>query len=145
MRDSNYVSFRHAMMALAVAPTEIPTLQDAAGFYNDIGAEMLSTESPGKISFVHAAPGFIKTSWGTEMPTVIRWMVRGLQHLGRSKEDCGEYMFKAIYGDECKGGGFFLLDEFGERTAKLTKLHDEAKTTVWEHTKKVVTNLGSAA
>ena len=105
---------------------------------------MLAEESAG-VSFVHAAPGFVKTNWGTEMPAAIRFMVRGLQYLGRSKHDCGEYMFKPLHGGACKGGGFHLVDQFGDGTAKTTRLHDEAKEAVWAHTKKVIAKLGSAA
>ena len=47
-------------------------------------------------TFMHAYPGFVSTRWGTEMPTLMRWLIRGLQRSNaRSKEDCGEYMVKA--------------------------------------------------
>jgi hypothetical protein len=40
-----------------------------AGFYNDLGLDALAlAESNGSVVMVHAAPGFVKTSWGTEMP-----------------------------------------------------------------------------
>jgi hypothetical protein len=40
-----------------------------AGFYNDLGLDALAVaESNGSVVMVHAAPGFVKTSWGTEMP-----------------------------------------------------------------------------
>lgn len=124
----------------------IKNAADAAGFYNDVFLESLSAEHP-TVSFVHAAPGFIKTNWGTEMPTVIRWLVRGLQHLGRSKEACGEYLFKALWRPEYRGGegggGFHLVGEFGETGPKTTKLHDEAKAEVWSHIKAVLARGGS--
>ena len=78
------------------------------------------------------------------MPLAIRCLVRGLQVLGRSKEDCGEFMFRALHEDAYKGG-FHLLNEYGEATPKPTKLHEEAKAAVWAHMNKVAERLGSAA
>lgn len=42
------------------------------------------------VSFIHACPGFVATSWGTEMPWLVKRLVRALQRFGRSKEDAGE-------------------------------------------------------
>ena len=78
----------------------IANAADAAGFYTDIYLEALSEAHP-KVSFLHTAPGFVSTRWGTEMPTPLRWLIRGMQKLGgRSKEACGEYMFKGLYRPE---------------------------------------------
>lgn len=106
---------------------------DAAGLYMDIGMEALSEEFP-SVSFVHSAPGFIATNWGTEMNPVVRGVIRLLQRLARSKEDCGEFMFRALFLDDLRGGGFFQLSEFGERIGKLAALHLEAKDSVWRST-----------
>ena len=60
----------------------IPTAANAAGFYNDLGMDALSLkeDSAGSgVVFVHAAPGFVNTNWGTEMPWYIRWPVRAMQ------------------------------------------------------------------
>lgn len=110
---------------------------DAGGFYNDIYLDSLAARHP-TVSFLHAAPGFVSTSWGTEMPTVVRWLVRGLQVFGRSKEDCGELMFKGLYRDEFKGGGFHLIDQHGEAGPSVVKLHEEAKKPVFEHIMAVI-------
>ena len=117
---------------------------NAAGFYNDIAAEMLSKEQPG-VSFSHAAPGFVKTRWGTEMPWAVRMLVRLLQHLGRDQAACGEFMFTPLHADAQKSGGFHLVDQYGQPGPKVTSLHDAAKADVWAHTLKVVERLGSAA
>ena len=49
-------------------------------------------------------------------------LVRGMQLLGRSKEACGEYMFKGLYRPEYRGGdgggGFHLLDQACEVHAR---------------------------
>jgi len=104
---------------------------DSAGFYNDIMADEFSKMYPGT-TYLHAAPGFIATRWGTEMPTVIRWLVRGLQTFGRSQDDCGEYMFAGLTNPEHKRG-FFLLNQYGAATAKVTSLHEQAKSFVFNH------------
>ena len=85
---------------------------DSAGFYNDIIVDSLSRENE-DVTFMHAAPGFVKTRWGTEMPAVVRFLVRGLQTLGRSQEACAEYMVHGLTAPEHKGG-FQLLDQFGK-------------------------------
>jgi NAD(P)-dependent dehydrogenase (short-subunit alcohol dehydrogenase family) len=115
----------------------IKNAADAAGFYNDIALDMLSREHT-KVSFVHAAPGFVATNWGTEMPFVIRKLVRCLQVFGRSKEDCGEYMFKGLHSPRYGGGGLHLLDQYGEPTATKTPQHDTASQTVWDKTKAIL-------
>merc|ERR1712000_687393 len=45
---------------------------DAAGFYNDIAADKFTETFP-KITFIHQAPGFIASSWGTDLP----WYAKG--------------------------------------------------------------------
>lgn len=45
------------------------------------------------VVFTHAAPGFVATRWGTEMPMVIRWLVRMLQFFGRSEVRAASTMF----------------------------------------------------
>eukprot|EP00927_Polykrikos_kofoidii_P018908 TRINITY_DN18800_c0_g2_i1.p1 TRINITY_DN18800_c0_g2~~TRINITY_DN18800_c0_g2_i1.p1 ORF type:complete len:346 (+),score=58.53 TRINITY_DN18800_c0_g2_i1:94-1131(+) len=129
---------------LACGNYSIKNSADAAGFYNDIMVEQLSAEHAG-VTFLHAAPGFVATSWGTEMPTAVRFLVRALQNFGRSKEDCGDMMIKGLMSERYKGGGWYLLDQYGEPSAKKTALHDSAKEPVWAHTKRVIENLGSVA
>ncbi|CAE7457540.1 notO [Symbiodinium necroappetens] len=108
-----------------------------AGFYNDIAVDALSSAYPG-VSFMHAAPGFVATSWGTEMPPFVKALVRLLQNLGRSKEDAAEYMFRSLYHDDFKGGGFYIVNQYGESTETLTSLHKEAKDAVWSHSKEIL-------
>lgn len=114
----------------------IKNAADSAGFYNDVCADKFS-QAFSKTSFFHAAPGFVSTRWGTEMPTVIRWAVRAMQVFGRSEQDCAEYMVSGLTNPEHKGG-FRLLDQFGQATAKVTALHEEAKDFVFDHIMKVL-------
>jgi len=121
----------------------IKAAADAAGFYTDIAVEQLSTEHP-SVTFLHAVPGFVATSWGTEMPLAVRMAVRVMQVFGRSKEEAGELMSKGLVCDRYRGGGWYLLDQYGEPSAAVTALHEAAKAKVWAHTQRVVAALGSA-
>jgi len=108
---------------------------NGAGFYNDIAMEMLSRENP-EVAFVHAAPGFVNTNWGTELPGVLRGVVRCLQVFGKSPEDAGEMMGHALFSDEFSSG-WGLMAADGSR-ARHTSLHDAARDGVWASTKAVL-------
>merc|ERR1711920_1215226 len=103
-----------------------------------MGADEFSKMYP-KTTYLHAAPGFIATRWGTEMPTVVRCLVRCLQNFGRSEEDCGEYMVRGLLHPEHRGG-FYLLDQYGAATAKVTSLHEQAKSFVFKHIMSILDN-----
>ncbi|KAL3776059.1 hypothetical protein HJC23_008214 [Cyclotella cryptica] len=46
---------------------------DFAGFYNDVFFDRLAKQPSNRcINFIHAAPGFVASNWGTEMPAYIR-------------------------------------------------------------------------
>jgi NAD(P)-dependent dehydrogenase (short-subunit alcohol dehydrogenase family) len=108
---------------------------NAAGFYNDIAVEALSKEHA-NIAFIHAAPGFVATNWGTELPWYFRGPVRALQCLGRSPDMAGEYLCSALLDEEYKGG-WSLMGQNAQKVTK-TRLHDEARDTVWANTKNVL-------
>lgn len=120
-------------VSLSGGSYSIKNAADAAGFYNDIMVDALSEEEP-RITFMHAAPGFVNTNWGTEMPAPVRWLVRCLQPLGRSAQRCGEYMVGGMMNPELRGG-FHLLDQYGRPRPTVTPLHAEAKEQVWAHIK----------
>ena len=62
---------------------------------------------------MHAAPGFVATRWGVEMPAVIRWAVRAMQGMaGRKVEHNAEYMFLGLTNPDHQGGGLQLIDEY---------------------------------
>jgi len=136
---------------LSLGSYSIKNAADSAGFYNDIVMDTFS-EQHTDVTFMHAAPGFVSTRWGTEMPAPIRWCVRALQVFGRSKEDCGEYMFKGLTAEtigsasrttESKESSstksnFVLLNEYGARIFKTTQLHEEAKEFVFKHIMNII-------
>jgi NAD(P)-dependent dehydrogenase (short-subunit alcohol dehydrogenase family) len=129
---------------LAQGSYSIRNAADAAGMYNDIIADSLGRQYTAS-TFLHVAPGFVATAWGTEMPWALRVAVRGLQAVaGRSLHDNAEYMFRALTspthsrhtatGDTQQSTGFFLVDQYGSSdTAKVTELHDCARESVWSH------------
>lgn len=109
---------------------------NAAGYYNDLGFDSLAQENK-DVSFIHAAPGFVNTNWGTEFPTLLRWGVRLLQPLGRSIADCGEFMVRGLFADEYKTG-FHCMGSNGQK-ANTTNAHTEdARKDVWARTKEVI-------
>jgi hypothetical protein len=62
---------------------------DGAGFYNDCFLDCMAGREE-NICFGHAAPGFVRTKWGTEMPWVLRMVIRPMQAaFGRDKVKCG--------------------------------------------------------
>ena len=108
----------------------IKNAADAAGLYNDIAMDKLSTRFP-TVNFTHAAPGFVSTNWGTEMPWAIRMLVRGLQVFGKSPQTCAQTL-----GDSWKmlPAGFHLINESGGR-ASATSIHEQVKaSSFWEST-----------
>ena len=122
-----------------------------AGFYNDLGLDALSRLSGNEgVSFIHAAPGFVSTRWGTEMPYIVRMAVRGLQVFGKSPADCAEAMLHPLFvgeGEEGEGGGrkwggFSIIWEDGLPTKK-TSLHTEENVKgVWDHTVQTLKGVG---
>lgn len=109
---------------------------NAAGFYNDLALDSLAQENK-DISFIHAAPGFVNTNWGTELPTVFRWGIRLLQPLGRSLIDCGEFMVRGLFSDDYKGK-FSAMGSNGQKTSKTQKHTEEVRKDVWEKTLEVI-------
>ena len=76
---------------LSASSYSLKNAADAAGFYNDLAADAMAREHP-TLSFIHAAPGFVNTNWGTELNIVARGLIRCLQPLGASPATCAEYM-----------------------------------------------------
>lgn len=120
---------------------------DAAGFYNDLYVDALS-RAPGNegITFAHAAPGFVSTSWGTEMPWWLRAPIRVLQGLGRSLEDCGEAMSVPLLAPPApmaSASRFVLVDKDGfGPVATLPEHTAAARDTLWSHTRDVLRRAG---
>jgi NAD(P)-dependent dehydrogenase (short-subunit alcohol dehydrogenase family) len=119
----------------------IKNAADAAGFYNDCGLDSLSKEEPGVV-FVHAAPGFVNTNWGSGFPSVLKWLTRAIQPLGRSIDDCGEFMSHPLLQskDEIKAG-FYVMGPDAD-PAKKTPKHEEARSVVWKSTLEILQKFG---
>lgn len=97
--------------ALKDGSYSIQNAADAAGFYTDAGFEGLAKEHD-KLIVAHAAPGFVNTNWGKEMPILLRMAIRPLQSLfGKSSEDCGETLTTAWLG--ISEPGYTLIDDKG--------------------------------
>lgn len=110
---------------------------------------------------MHAAPGFVNTNWGTEMPWYIRGPVRVLQVLGKSPADCAEAMLTPCFLGDAElaavlstsggdsgdtsgtgAGGVLVMGE-GGRAAGRTSLHTpEARAAVWATTREVLGRAG---
>lgn len=128
---------------------------DAAGFYTDLAMDQLSrdteylitagidpmSESVVKrgISFIHAAPGIVKTTWGKDFPFYLNLPIRVLQQFAKSPEECAEMMVQhGLMGGARWGQGFHVMGAKGEQ-AKLTDAHtDENREKVWAHTNQVI-------
>ena len=113
---------------------------NAAGFYNDLAAEAQARE-PGNegVLFLHAAPGFVNTRWGVEMPWLVRYLVRAIQPLGKSPEACAEAMLKPVAARAAgaAGGGWAVVDQSGGPAAP-TAAQAEARDGAWAKTRAVV-------
>lgn len=109
---------------------------DSAGFYNDLGLDALARANP-EMTFIHSAPGFVNTNWGSELGGFLRGMVRMIQPLGASPRDCAEFMCRGLFDPVAKGG----LKLYGPKAqlACATKLHDDkAVETIWKLTQQTI-------
>jgi len=117
---------------------------NAAGFYNDIAIEQLAALNP-SAAYFHAAPGFIKTNWGSELPWYSRGPVRFLQLFATSIESVGEFMCAPLFNPELKATqvttnekssrNWHIVNRHGGIIDdKITNLHHEAKDVVWRKT-----------
>jgi NAD(P)-dependent dehydrogenase (short-subunit alcohol dehydrogenase family) len=112
----------------------IQNAADAAGYYTDAGFEALSEKYP-TLTIAHAAPGFVNTNWGTEMPFFVRSAIRPLQALfGTSLENCGERLTKGLF--DLPSVGFSLMDPKGNSIEKAKGIKHTAaeRDMIWEKT-----------
>lgn len=133
----------------------IKNAADAAGYYNDLFFDALAKKND-KIAFIHAAPGFVNSNWGTEMPWYLRGAIRCMQPLGKSTKECAEFMVdpllrsaageKTILDRPTKNGvennGIFIMNQDAS-TGSLTKEHtSDALDAVWKTTVSVLKRAG---
>jgi NAD(P)-dependent dehydrogenase (short-subunit alcohol dehydrogenase family) len=117
----------------------IKNAADAAGYYTDLMLNAYAKEYP-QIIFAHAAPGFVNSNWGTEMPWGVKMLLRPLKSVfGRDIKKCGTILADALVkkGSE-SGGGVVLIDSEG-RDVKY-KWDLEAEGVIVQHTKEVLSS-----
>jgi NAD(P)-dependent dehydrogenase (short-subunit alcohol dehydrogenase family) len=128
----------------------IKNAADAAGYYNDLGFDKLAKANP-KINFVHAAPGFINTNWGTEFNPIMRAFVRCMQPLGRKPSDCAEFMlgptvFASAYDDDLTPkssmNGVIVMGDKGQQLDLTDQHTEEAMDIVWKSTVEILKKAG---
>jgi len=117
---------------------------DAAGSYNDAALDALSREAGNeKVAFIHAAPGIVSTSWGTELPAVARGIVRCLQWFATPAATCAEFMVDALITPRGgAGGGFFPIGSTGG-AAPTAKGHEAHRDAVWAKTKALLERISA--
>ncbi|KAF0685259.1 Aste57867_22821 [Aphanomyces stellatus] len=115
------------------------TLQNAAnaaGFYNDLMLDAWSVDpANAAIAFGHAAPGIVATNWGTEMPWVIRALLKPLKAVfAKSANESAEFMCDFLLDPAVAPGQLHLIDQYGQPAAR-TELHtDAARDFIRQHT-----------
>ena len=75
------------------------------------------------------------TNWGTEMPFVVRMLVRGLQVFGKSRSSCGETLGSAWLRQPA---GAHLMSASGGEAAR-TASHDQVMGSgFWAHSERLL-------
>lgn len=123
---------------------------NAAGFYTDLAVDSLSRlPSLSNVRITHASPGFVATSWGTELPAPLRWAVRAMQAIAATSADvCAERMALAMQLDQqqqqqqqkegYKRNGFHVCDQYGNELKPLPQHTEQERIPLWDHTLQVV-------
>lgn len=94
---------------------------DAAGFYNDLAFQHMADDPKNaSVGFIHAAPGFVATSWGHQTKAALFIKV-GQKLFGKSAEECAEIMVNAMC-DPRYARGFHCVSQRGD-PAKTTPAH----------------------
>ncbi|KAF8964504.1 hypothetical protein BDZ97DRAFT_1815431 [Flammula alnicola] len=110
--------------------------------YNDLMVESFAEQAP-NIPFIHAYPGFVRTSIMGSSPS---WMLRTTSSvllaltrpLSVSGEECGQYMWNAIYNTATKPGAW-RTGSNGEDLKKTRYFGDATqRKQLWEHTAQVM-------
>ena len=125
----------------------LSNVANATGFYTDLAFEQLArqhNQQQSKISFIHAAPGFVATAWGAGFPLPLRAAVRAVQAaFAKTPAQCADVMVASgLLGPHMGGAvrahrgidGFHIMNADGSE-GKLTRLHSvEIREEVWMHT-----------
>jgi len=127
----------------------IKNAADAAGYYNDLFLDTIARQDGNdKINFIHAAPGFVNSNWGTEFAWYLRFPVRCLQSaIAKDPAKCAKYMCDPIVKSATQKlqrarEGVYILNEDATEGI-LTKEHTkEATETVWNFTADILGKVG---
>jgi NAD(P)-dependent dehydrogenase (short-subunit alcohol dehydrogenase family) len=115
----------------------VDDMANATGLYNDFAVDALSQRNP-QISYIHIAPGFVATNWGSDLPLFMKPVIKFLQRFAKSKEDCAEFMCQTVFNPEYGAPGFYLLDEFARPTKKTNYHHPDNVEFLWNRTEQVL-------
>ena len=109
---------------------------NAAGFYTDLAIETLAERNQ-RARFIHAEPGFVASNWGEDLPTPVRWLVRGLQaSVATSVEKCAEKLAPVVFLQNSPG--WFLSTRNSKIIEPLDAQNEAIRKAVWEHTMEVI-------
>jgi hypothetical protein len=103
---------------------------DAAGFYTDAAIATLATQFPA-VRWVHANPGFVASSWGTDLPAPVRLLARFGQLFATSPATCAEHLGRALLASE---RGAAISDSSGNTVAPTAGMTEERRAAIWAHT-----------
>eukprot|EP01129_Flabellula_baltica_P015892 TRINITY_DN824_c0_g1_i1.p1 TRINITY_DN824_c0_g1~~TRINITY_DN824_c0_g1_i1.p1 ORF type:complete len:356 (+),score=70.15 TRINITY_DN824_c0_g1_i1:232-1299(+) len=110
---------------------------NAAGMYSDIAVDSLSREYP-SVAFYHSSPGFVASSWGTDLPRLLLPAVRVLQALfGKTTEDSAIYLSRPMLLHDRPENGWAIIDQYGALASVLPE-HDASRESIWNHTLEVM-------
>jgi len=123
----------------------LPNAANAAGFYTDLAFDQLSRDYVNsQISFVHAAPGYVRTSFSKNLPFPLSQLANLAGYFAMSPEECAKVMIDngllgSHMGVTSDGrAGFHLMTRKGAE-AKRTSLHNDLyREAVWKHTKETL-------
>jgi NAD(P)-dependent dehydrogenase (short-subunit alcohol dehydrogenase family) len=117
---------------------------DAAGFYNDLALDAYARQPENaKVTFAHAAPGFVRTRWGTEMPWIVRGLLSVIKPFAKSPADCAEFMCAPLLAEVPKREqGVLVLDPEARPAATTTAHTAAARDFMWRHVHEVLARLG---
>ncbi|KIO25264.1 hypothetical protein M407DRAFT_244132 [Tulasnella calospora MUT 4182] len=90
----------------------LPRAAQQIGAYNSAMVQEYSPIHP-TLSISHIYPGLVKTRIARDVPWYLKPAFSGLLLLGKTSEECGDWMFSALLNEKYQKGGF-LLGEYGE-------------------------------
>ena len=115
---------------------------DAAGFYTDAACDSLAREPANAgVTFCHAAPGVVRTAWGTELPFAVRALVRCAQLFATPAADCAATLVTATLAPRAPGeGGLRLISAKGAAAAPAAG-HVAAREHIWADTQALLARI----